>query len=154
MAEWARRELLRWIGKGAVFSAFLVQCAGAVRAFVPNVLYEPPKRFKVGKPEHFAEGYNFLADHRLFIIRDGGEFHAVSASCTHLGCTVLWKEGRGEFDCPCHGSSFRRDGSVVGGPAPWALPWYALSLSPDGYLEVDTGTQVNQDYRFIPPKRA
>ncbi len=125
-----------------------------MRAFIPNVLYEPSKRFKVGKPENFAEGFTFVADRRLFVIREGPEFHVISANCTHLGCTVQWKDARREFDCPCHGSSFLQDGSVVGGPAPSALPWYALALSPDGYLEVDTATEVAQDYRFVPPTRA
>jgi cytochrome b6-f complex iron-sulfur subunit len=153
MVSWLRRDLLKHVGKGSIVLAFLAQIGGAVRAFIPNVLYEPAKRFKVGKPETFAEGFNFIADRRLFIIRDGGEFHAIAAGCTHLGCTVQWKEGVRQFDCPCHGSSFYEDGSVVGGPAPYALPWYALAFSPDGYLEVDTAEEVSRDYRFSPPAR-
>lgn len=153
MASWARRDFLRGLGKGSVFLAFLAQIGGAMRAFVPNVLYEPLKRFKVGPPENFAEGFNFVADRRLFIVREGGNFHAISAGCTHLGCTVQWKEGRREFDCPCHGSTFREDGTVMGGPAPGALPWYALGLSPDGYLEVDSAEEVDREYRFTPPKK-
>ena len=154
MAKMARRDFLWGVGAGSVFLAFFAQIAGAIRAFIPNVLYEPSKRFKVGKPENYPEGSTFVADRRLFIIREGGEFHTISADCTHLGCTVQWKESRREFDCPCHGSSFRPDGSVIGGPAPRALSWFALALSPDGYLEVDTATEVSRDYRFSPPTRA
>ncbi len=154
MGNWGRRDFLRRIGGGSVFFAFVAQIGGAVRAFIPNVLYEPAKRFKVNKPENFAEGFNFLADRRLFVIREGGEFHAISAVCTHLGCTVQWKDDLKEFDCPCHGSRFHHDGSVIGGPAPQGLAWYPLSLSPDGYLEVDTATQVTREFRFSPPKKA
>jgi len=154
MPKWGRREFLQRLGEGSVFLAFLGQIGGAIRAFVPNVLYEPAKRFKVGRPEGFAEGSNFLTEHRLFLIHQGGEFHAISATCTHLGCTVQWKEGTRQFDCPCHGSHFREDGAVISGPAPQALPWYALGLSPDGYLEVDTASEVSSQYRFTPPKKA
>ena len=45
----------------------------------------------------------------------------ISSVCTHLGCVVAHNEGEG-FACPCHGSRFSTDGSVVGGPAPAALP--------------------------------
>jgi Rieske Fe-S protein len=37
--------------------------------------------------------------------------------CTHLGCRYKWEESKEIFHCPCHGSEFTRDGSVVKGPA-------------------------------------
>jgi glycine/D-amino acid oxidase-like deaminating enzyme/nitrite reductase/ring-hydroxylating ferredoxin subunit len=48
---------------------------------------------------------------------DEGRLHAVSARCTHLGCIVQWNEAERTWDCPCHGSRFATDGSVIQGPA-------------------------------------
>lgn len=46
-----------------------------------------------------------------------GIVHAVSARCTHLGCIVNWNSAESTWDCPCHGSRFAHDGSVLEGPA-------------------------------------
>lgn len=51
-----------------------------------------------------------------------GELHAVSAVCTHLGCTVHWNGAEGSWDCPCHGSRFGPAGDVLNGPTMQALP--------------------------------
>lgn len=53
---------------------------------------------------------------------DDGVPHAVSASCTHKGCIVTWNNAERTWDCPCHGSIFSADGSVIHGPAVNALP--------------------------------
>jgi glycine/D-amino acid oxidase-like deaminating enzyme/nitrite reductase/ring-hydroxylating ferredoxin subunit len=50
-----------------------------------------------------------------------GALHAVSAVCTHMGCIVGWNETDRSWDCPCHGSRFALDGSVIHGPAVKAL---------------------------------
>lgn len=42
-------------------------------------------------------------------------------SCTHLGCTFPWNPNDNQFQCPCHGSLYSADGSVVRGPAPLPL---------------------------------
>jgi glycine/D-amino acid oxidase-like deaminating enzyme/nitrite reductase/ring-hydroxylating ferredoxin subunit len=62
------------------------------------------------------------------IIRDGlskiaayrdmdGTLHQRSAVCTHLGCHLQWNSFETCWDCPCHGSHFAPDGSVLNGPA-------------------------------------
>jgi glycine/D-amino acid oxidase-like deaminating enzyme/nitrite reductase/ring-hydroxylating ferredoxin subunit len=46
-----------------------------------------------------------------------GELYAVSPVCTHMGCKVHWNSVETSWDCPCHGSRFRPDGTVLEGPA-------------------------------------
>jgi glycine/D-amino acid oxidase-like deaminating enzyme/nitrite reductase/ring-hydroxylating ferredoxin subunit len=55
---------------------------------------------------------------KLAVYRDDeGSLHCRSATCPHLGCVVHWNQLDRTWDCPCHGSRFSADGSVLHGPA-------------------------------------
>jgi Rieske Fe-S protein len=58
---------------------------------------------------------------RIFLVRDAGGLAALSSTCTHLGCSVRWDAASRLFRCPCHGGTYRPDGSVAGGPPPAPL---------------------------------
>ncbi|RJQ76615.1 FAD-dependent oxidoreductase [Pseudonocardiaceae bacterium YIM PH 21723] len=52
------------------------------------------------------------------VYRDkSGMVHAVSLRCTHLGCLLRFNGAERSWDCPCHGSRFDVDGTVLEGPA-------------------------------------
>lgn len=101
-------------------------------------LYEPdrpaPKDFhqsgdtqsKVDDVAQIAPGEGGIivrGDEKIAVWRDdGGTLHALSASCTHKGCTITWNNADRTWDCPCHGSIFEHDGSVIHGPAREPLP--------------------------------
>src|SRR3546814_6589950 len=59
-----------------------------------------------------------------------GAVHAVSITCTHMGCTLHWNGAETSWDCPCHGSRFATDGGVLNGPA----------VEPLDPIDVDTDT--------------
>ena len=48
---------------------------------------------------------------------DDGQIIERSAVCTHVGCIVHWNSFEKCWDCPCHGSQFQPDGTVINGPA-------------------------------------
>lgn len=132
------------IGIGAATAGFL---AATFRFLVPTVLYEPSRRFHIGSPAEFPAGsVTFLSDRRLYVFNSAEGFFAISSVCTHLGCNVK-HIGQG-FECPCHGSRFDENGRVVQGPAPQALAWYALSLSPREQLIVDLDQTVGPEFRL------
>ena len=137
----SRRKLLGWItGAGLVGSGVL----SAISNFVfikPRATYGAPQRFSIGKPDAFPPGTRItLEARRICVVREGAKLAAISTTCTHLGCIVGLSDTG--FACPCHGSRFDTDGTVTGGPAPRALPWYKVTLAPNGEIEVDKDTEV------------
>lgn len=52
---------------------------------------------------------------------EAGELRMFQSTCTHLGCDLRFSAGDKCFECPCHGSCFDVDGSVLHGPAVKAL---------------------------------
>jgi len=48
---------------------------------------------------------------------EDGNLFAVSCVCTHLGCHVEWNQAEKSWDCPCHGSRFSYEGTLLHGPA-------------------------------------
>ncbi|MCC7307960.1 MAG: ubiquinol-cytochrome c reductase iron-sulfur subunit [Acidobacteria bacterium] len=160
----SRRGFLKTLGISAVLVALGGQLFAMLRSLFPNVLYEPPQKFKVGTLDKFTDGGTFLEDKRLFIFRQQNTFHAISAACTHLGCTVKMVklnqpkkvtaggkeiDEQVEFHCPCHGSKYYGDGTNYAGPAPRPLDYFNLEVSPDdGQLIVDMAKKVEQDYRL------
>ena len=48
---------------------------------------------------------------------ENGQVREFSAVCPHLGCIIDWNDTEKTWDCPCHGSRFSTDGSVINGPA-------------------------------------
>lgn len=159
-----RRDFLLKLGIGSGLAALGAQTVASMRSLVPNVSYDAPTTVRLGMPNDFPDGLKFLPDERLFVFREGNTFHAISAVCTHLGCTVRAEalsqpevatvEGHSlrlthRFLCPCHGSRYTGDGSNVSGPAPKPLAWYHLSVSPDdGQLVVDLARTVERDFRL------
>ena len=133
-----RRDFLNEVAAAALGVAGLGATAVTVKYLSPNVLFEPPTQFRAGAPDDFpVNSVTYIRDQQVYIVRMSAGFFAVSAVCTHLGCITQWKPEENQIACPCHGSKFTREGAKVAGPAPRALPHFAVRLAPDGQLLVD-----------------
>lgn len=125
--------------------AFMAKTFSFTGFFFPKVLFEPSKKFPVGYPADFPDhGVVTLKARRVFIVREGNNFSAISMVCQHLGCAVHWTEEKGIYECPCHGSKYYKDGVNFAGPAPRPLFHFDMHLSDDGKLMVDTSTIVER----------
>ncbi len=72
----------------------------------------------------------------LYVLALGeGDYAVLSPICTHLACTVNIEGPR--LVCPCHGSTYDREGLVLKGPAQRPLKRLASSVTSDGVLEID-----------------
>ncbi|MBI4772415.1 MAG: Rieske 2Fe-2S domain-containing protein [Chloroflexi bacterium] len=146
-----RREFLAWAWGVSLVGLFGQAGAALFQFFKPRlepggfggeVVAGTPEEFKPGTISHVQRGHFYISR-----LEDGGVL-ALWHRCTHLGCTVPWREDEGQFHCPCHSSLFNRQGEVIGGPAPRPLDTFPVSLK-DGKLVVDTGQPVERQ-KFEP----
>jgi cytochrome b6-f complex iron-sulfur subunit len=77
---------------------------------------------------------NFLDG--AYLVSPEEEPYALSARCTHLGCTVHFDPVSAQFRCPCHGSRFDRSGRRVAGPATKDLARAPVAKKENGDLVV------------------
>lgn len=140
------------IGFSSLAVTNILWLLGGARFMFPNILIEPPMKFKVGFPSEFGPGQvetKFKAQFGIWLVRHEYEgqqqIYALQSICTHLGCTPNWLEGEQKFKCPCHGSGFYKDGINFEGPAPRPLERYAIRISDDGQLEVDKSVKFQQE---------
>ncbi|HJP17276.1 MAG: 2Fe-2S ferredoxin [Gammaproteobacteria bacterium] len=147
--ELTRRNFFGLIGHTSIGTSIAGSAVITYKYLNPNVLFEPPSKFKIGKADDFAEdSIKFIEAKKLFVINKEGGYQAISAVCTHLGCTVkLALEN--QFHCPCHGSKFDEHGNVISGPAPRPLRHYKLTLSRDGSLVVDMKKEVDGEFKLV-----
>ncbi len=139
-----RREFLAAVGLGIGWTGLLGALGGtgvgALRYMFPNITYEPPTLFKIGRPDEYGIGVDnrLKKERQIWVVRNERGLYVMVAICRHLGCTPNWFADQGRFRCPCHGSIYDTMGNVVGGPAPRTLWRAGVSLHPvDGQVVVN-----------------
>jgi Rieske Fe-S protein len=93
-----------------------------------------------------ARDYRNLGN--FFLLKDAGGIYAMTAICTHQGCTVGLPVGT-QITCPCHGSQYSLGGANLVGPATQPLAHFAVSeASPGGVLVVNPAQVVDASVRL------
>jgi len=64
----------------------------------------------------------------LLIRTVGGEYRAMSATCTHLSCTVQYRDDLREVWCACHNGKYNLDGRNISGPPPRPLEAFDVQV--------------------------
>jgi nitrite reductase/ring-hydroxylating ferredoxin subunit len=147
-AHLSRREFLDRLGLSAILLGLGSLVAAAARFLVPAVeLSEPTRATSVRPDELKAEEPVFVAENRAWLLRDDAGIYALSAICSHLGCTVRWETGA--FGCPCHSSRYDSYGRVQHGPATRALAALWVGLDKEGRLVVDRSRTVPPSARLM-----
>ena len=114
-----------------------------------NLATEP---FLIGTRSEFANPglYEaFKQEKGVWVISEGGKLVALSATCTHTGCTTRWNSDTRQFICPCHGSRFDAEGgNFDNAKARRPLERCAVRLvgeGPAGQIEVDPTRRFRKD---------
>ncbi|MBV8775915.1 MAG: FAD-dependent oxidoreductase, partial [Alphaproteobacteria bacterium] len=104
------RKPLRALGE------FVSENTTAVRSFAQYLL--PGEISSLGSLKPGQGGILRSGLRKVAACRDtSGQLHLCSAACPHAGCVVAWNSLEQCWDCPCHGSQFAPDGSVLNGPS-------------------------------------
>lgn len=128
-----RRDFLKLSTTGLLTASGLL----GVGALIHFMGYESESvaktEFDLGEASAYPVGSRtILPEIPAVLIHTESGFKAISLVCTHLGCTVE-QEADG-FSCPCHGSLYSDDGSVLRGPAQKPLPTLRLEQDAAGHL--------------------
>ncbi|BAS27359.1 hypothetical protein LIP_1511 [Limnochorda pilosa] len=145
----SRRQFMRslmWGSAGlfaleAALSGLALFWPRNVKGFGSTIRVGPLADFPVGSVTKVREG-------KFYVSRLENGFIALYWRCTHLGCTVPWREDEQLFHCPCHGSMYERTGQNIAGPAPRPLD-YMESTVESGQIVVNTG-KITQRERYEP----
>jgi cytochrome b6-f complex iron-sulfur subunit len=135
----SRREMLRGLGAAAVGALVVAAGCGQQGSALPTVTSSSCGAGQcidlgnAANQELTAVGGAMLVDmagDTVMVVRvSDTKVVALSAICTHAGCSMDYVAGQKLLDCPCHGSQFATDGSVLRGPAVRNLRVYSATMA-------------------------
>ncbi|HUI75407.1 MAG TPA: Rieske 2Fe-2S domain-containing protein [Candidatus Acidoferrum sp.] len=129
----ARRRFVEFLLGGGLL-------ASAVSFLYPVLRYIiPPKLAELGSNLVLAghvgdlrpnSGKIFRFGNRpgILILTSDNKYYALSAVCTHLGCTVQYRPDLAEVWCPCHNGKYTVTGANISGPPPRPLEKFDVIL--------------------------
>jgi len=103
----------------------------ASEAAVTEVTLKDAQKLEAGT----ALMFKFGSSPAMLIHNSDDSWVALSAVCTHLGCTVKFESDKNRIHCACHGGTYDpRTGKNISGPPPKPLRAYKVKLAPDSVV--------------------
>ncbi len=137
MKNISRRDFLKLFTHSLLALAGMLGIGGLIRYLNYQFDATPPSEFDLGPVSKYPLNTRTVIEHiPAILIHDERGLHAVSLTCSHLGCVV--EERNFGFECPCHGSRYDRNGIVLRGPASKSLDKFRVEESKDGNLRLFT----------------
>lgn len=147
----SRRQLLNFLTGAAIASTAAGALYPVAKYFIPpaeggeggailakdilgNII--PASQILVEPPGTRALVAGLAGDPTYLIVKEDDTLDPMGIvdNCTHLGCTFPWNAIDQQFQCPCHGSRYSADGSVVRGPAPLPLKLVHVAVKDNAIL--------------------
>ena len=132
-----RRDFLKKWGMRLLYVAGSAALAFPILSFInfrkntkKEIVFHPKEQESI---VNFKEG--------AFLIKEGDTTYALSARCTHLGCTLGYDPVSRTLPCPCHKSVFALSGKRISGPASKNLEKAQLAVKANGDIVVTLGLQ-------------
>jgi Rieske Fe-S protein len=131
-----RRTLAQWLLGGGITSSLVSFLYPVIRFVMPPPVPEAAvNEVAAGKVQDLkpnsAKIVKFGTKPVLLIRAGETEWKAFSAVCTHLNCTVQYREAGSQIWCACHNGTFDLNGKVVAGPPPRPLDEFAVHVRGD-----------------------
>jgi cytochrome b6-f complex iron-sulfur subunit len=134
--EPTRRRVIEFFLGGGLLASFASFLYPVLRYLVP------PKVAELGGEEvvagklgelkpNSAKIFRFGSRPGLLIMANDGTYRALSATCTHLGCTVQYRADLREIWCACHNGLYDLNGRNVSGPPPRPLDVFDVHVRGD-----------------------
>jgi len=142
-----RRNFLNKLAITAVSGAGVATLTAVLGEILPPEAQQY-RLLKLGHVDDFPlNDFSFIAEKKLYLQRTRTHLRALSAVCTHLGCTISKSENG--FQCPCHGSQYDQLGRPLSGPALRDLDRYKINLTNQDEIIVNLGELVTKDFQLL-----
>lgn len=118
IGQYARSQPLWYVATGFAKWGMTSSMAAAriISGMIAGDTPEDAEVFSPQRPVISADNMKPLLDEAGHAVRNLAKV-TPAPRCRHLGCELSWNPDEETWDCPCHGSRFGADGTLLDGPA-------------------------------------
>ena len=129
----SRRHAIEFFLGGGILASLASFIYPVLRFFVPPTVIdlggdEVVAAKTVDMKPNSGKIFRFGSRPGLLIMNNDGTYRALSATCTHLGCTVQYRSDLREIWCACHNGTYDLNGRNISGPPPRPLDVFDVHL--------------------------